>query len=324
MIWGQLWLIPVRPMKKSWNKSYLKIREEALNNLKEITPSLKIETAEDSKICFVESLEFTSEKILDKDVLLQIQDKLDAEDLLIGVPYQGILIAISNNAPIKMKFPNVIKRYYEYAENDRISPNIFVTSNGTVIGMGGENLSLDDNTDNIDFSEDSYGNYTVYQNPKNPEDLVDQVNTANMSILAAIMSSKKFVGIIKYIINDNVELTDALRNKALSARHQIKNNEMLKVLTTVAAKKDINPIFQYKDEPITASGGANAFTENQTKYSKFSLAELDNEFDRIMALPNAHNNVDALRAMTQIRKEYHRRGRDTPEKRSKKWWQFWK
>ncbi|MEM6271530.1 MAG: hypothetical protein AAF998_18990 [Bacteroidota bacterium] len=82
--------------------------------------------------------------------------------------------------------------------------------------------------------------------------------------------------------------------------------------------------------------------ENATeggKYAAFSVTQLEMEFNRIIAIPNARTNITALEDMTELMAEYKRRGLALPEVsaegkpkpqpkakskgKGKPWWKFW-
>ncbi len=79
-----------------------------------------------------------------------------------------------------------------------------------------------------------------------------------------------------------------------------------------------NPV---KDEP----------KKQEAKYSLFTDRELNQEFDRIVSIPNARTNIAALTDMTELMEEYEKRGLEMPNKKSyskpieqkKPWWKFW-
>lgn len=71
----------------------------------------------------------------------------------------------------------------------------------------------------------------------------------------------------------------------------------------------------------------------ETDLSSYSTQELDSNFNNILKIPNARTNIEALTKMSELLKEYKKRGITTPDKRSttnsvtnqsKKWWEFWK
>ena len=67
------------------------------------------------------------------------------------------------------------------------------------------------------------------------------------------------------------------------------------------------------------------------KYSSYSVEELNNEYHRIVSIPNARTNISALTDMTELMAEYEKRGLEMPNKKSgskpkdqnKPWWKFW-
>ena len=67
---------------------------------------------------------------------------------------------------------------------------------------------------------------------------------------------------------------------------------------------------------------------NSTGYEYFYEQELENEYFKLLSIPNARTNIAALTKMTQLMDEYQKRGIEMPNtvqsQNDKKWWQFWK
>lgn len=69
----------------------------------------------------------------------------------------------------------------------------------------------------------------------------------------------------------------------------------------------------------------------EAKYSSFTVEELNNEYNRIISIPNARTNISALTDMTELMSEYEKRGLEMPNKKAgskpkkqdKPWWKFW-
>ncbi|QXP55449.1 hypothetical protein H0I25_15440 [Cellulophaga sp. HaHa_2_95] len=82
------------------------------------------------------------------------------------------------------------------------------------------------------------------------------------------------------------------------------------------------------DKPLV-----NVSKKQEIDISKLTTTELDQKFMEIINIPNARTNIEALTKMSELLKEYEKRGISTPDKRNsvksgniveKKWWQFWK
>jgi hypothetical protein len=69
--------------------------------------------------------------------------------------------------------------------------------------------------------------------------------------------------------------------------------------------------------------------DTTNKYSGLAEEELNEEFHRIVSIPNARTNITALTEMAALMKEYKTRGLELPgvgasRPKGKKWWEFWK
>ncbi len=70
-------------------------------------------------------------------------------------------------------------------------------------------------------------------------------------------------------------------------------------------------------------------TPATSKYASFSVEELHQEFYRLVSIPNARTNIEALSAMAELIEEYERRGIEMPKPGSrpaepkKPWWKIW-
>jgi hypothetical protein len=110
----------------------------------------------------------------------------------------------------------------------------------------------------------------------------------------------------------------------------IKDAEFLTFLVTNAIKEEleaanvkswqqetgraINVIVKHGENVIFSSVANN--TEDKPMYENLTAAELHAEFHRIVAIPNARTNIDALTQMTDLMDEYERRGIELPSKDS--------
>lgn len=98
-------------------------------------------------------------------------------------------------------------------------------------------------------------------------------------------------------------------------------------------KGDVAYLTEFENENIPSEEKSKA-DEPETKkgkYSSFTEQELNNEFNRIISIPNARTNVSALTDISKLRAEYEKRGIDLPINKSnstsnepkKPWWRFW-
>lgn len=92
----------------------------------------------------------------------------------------------------------------------------------------------------------------------------------------------------------------------------------------VTANYNDKCIFEKKEEKL----------QKDSALGQVALEELDAKFYSILQIPNARTNIEALTKMSELLKEYEKRGIATPDKRrvnankktsiEKKWWEFWK
>jgi hypothetical protein len=113
-------------------------KKEALENLKKLEITYEVQELNGAKVVVASGQEFASEKILDPDFLKKVHTELDSEQIAIGIPFQGLLVAISNkDTDLLNKFPMVIKRHYENPQADKISDRIFLSVNAVIIAHAG-------------------------------------------------------------------------------------------------------------------------------------------------------------------------------------------
>ncbi|WP_405251760.1 DUF1444 family protein [Dokdonia sp. Asnod3-C12] len=306
------------------NLKFPKIKEEAISNLKLIDVSYQITDAEGTKILFAEGNEYASEKILDKDFMIKIAEELNCGGLMVGIPFKGLLIAIDSNSPMRLKLPVIVKQYFDNPQQDRISDKVFLVQNGEVVAIGGEDLPQNDNLNNFVISENKKQNYSVELNSKNIEELTKDVNTSFQQVLAMIMQRKLFGGEITYKLSSSIVLNQALKDKCNSYVQQIEKNELLQSISKALAASEVKLKFFYNDKQI-APELKEKISSNEKDFTNVSNDYLDKEFNRILGIPNARTNIDALTTMSVLRKEYEKRGIKMPnERKSNKWWEFWK
>ncbi len=139
----------------------------------------------------------------------------------------------------------------------------------------------------------------------------------------------------------------------------IKNDDLLKFLVLNAVKEEVNSPHaldwehktgrkilinlkygdqEYqkefeldKEEPKEKEVKNEEEKREESKYASFTEQELNNEFSRIVSIPNARTNIQALTDMSELMKEYKKRGIEMPNNNSpqtkkesnKPWWKFW-
>ncbi len=221
---------------------------EALKNLMHVQLNIQVQIVEGNKLAFVSGHEYASEKILDKDFMKKVANKIGASDLLVGIPFKGHLIAADSASTIRSKFPGVIIKYYENPQQDVISPHVFLLQDGEIVGIGGSQLKEEDGT-TFSISEDSSThNYMVNAKCSTIDELKDIVNTTYQQILLAAMKTKDFGGEINYHIDGDIQDTPELRSRCKSFKDQINSNEMAQTIVEAITKSGIKASFFLRGE----------------------------------------------------------------------------
>ena len=107
-------------------------KSAALENLRNIQISYSTQDFDGIKIAIIEH-EYAAEKILDPSFLLGLSKDLESEEIAIGIPMKGIMIA----AP-KASARNVLGATINGYENSRtypVSKSIFLVSGGEILAI---------------------------------------------------------------------------------------------------------------------------------------------------------------------------------------------
>jgi hypothetical protein len=113
-------------------------KAEALNNLKNLDISYEVQDVNGSKVIVVNREEYSCEKILDETYLNKLHEELNSAQIAIGIPFQGLFLAISNNdTELLQKFPAVIKKHYDNPMAEQISDCMFLSVNGKIVAYAG-------------------------------------------------------------------------------------------------------------------------------------------------------------------------------------------
>lgn len=318
-------------------------KEKALKNLKQIKLNIQIQLVEGDKVAFISGHEYASEKILDKDFMIEVAKKIGAGDIMVGVPFKGHLIAADSSASIRAKFPAVIIKYYENPQQDVISPHVFLMRQGEIIGIGGSGLKEEEGT-TFSISEDqNTHNYTVNAKCATIEELKSIVNTTYQQILLTIMKTSEFGGKITYHIDGELQDSTEFRERCKSFKDQISNNEMAQTLVSAFTKSSIETTFllrgklvdsddSFVEETKSNAGPPPFIKENivntspkspktdpeiaeEEDYSNYSVEELDQVFNKIVSVPNARTHVPSLIRMTKLMDAYENLGTTVPSER---------
>ena len=312
--------------EEDFKLKFPEIRSEAMANLHAIEVNYQITDAEGSKILFAEGHEYASEKILDKDFMNKIAGELQCDSLMVGIPFKGLLIAIDSNSSMRLKLPVLVKQYYDNPQQDRISDKVFLIQNGEIVAIGGKDMPKSVDDDNFSIVENTEQNYSIALNSSSIEQLTQDVNTSFQQTMLMIMQRKAFGGEVTFKLNDRIELNQQLIDKCHSYIDQIEKNEMLQAISQALASSKVKFKFLHNGNVIAPKADTIGGTQpGKEDFSGYSNEDLDKEFNRIISIPNARTNIQALTTMSELMKEYEKRGLKMPNKRkTKRWWEFWK
>lgn len=272
--------------KEEYDSKLPELIEQSLQNLKKVEPNIDIKDVEGSTIVFVTGHEYASEKIMDPEFMNELANKLGVSSLMVGIPFKGHLIAIDSNSDLRLKFPAVIKKYYENPQQDQISEHVFLVQGGDIIAMAGENLN-DDPDQNFKIIESGKtNNYKVEVSSKTIDELTNTVNVSFQQIMVMAMNRKIFGGQISYYLDNSIPLTNQLIEKCNSYVKQIEENEMAQTLVQALTKSGIKLSFFYDGKQIAPQIDTDKVSESSD-----------------VEPPETHSK---------------------PSYNEKKWWQFWK
>lgn len=329
--------------QESYEAKLKEMREEALHHLKSVEPKIEFQEVEGTKVAFISNNEYASEKIWDKDYMISLAEKLDAGDLMVGIPFKGHMLAVDSSSNLRNKFPAVIIKYFENPQQDTISPHVFLVRNGEVIAMAGVDVGDDNAATNVSLSENQEtNNYVVKIKATTIDEVKEMVNSSYQQILLMVMKTKQFGGKIDFYIDGEIEKSEELVNRCNFFVEQISNNEMAQTIVSVIAKNGISPQFYYKNEKIAPLGSGEkkeevakgeefveeSLTEEQKKereveqaenadYSNFTLEELDKVYYEIVSIPDARLHLPSLIKMTKLMEAYEKMGEKMPPDRRK-------
>ena len=283
--------------------------------LKEVHPKINIQEIEGSQLIMVSEHEYASEKILDKEFMIDLASKINAGDLLVGVPFKGQLIAVDSTAPIRTKFPHAVKQSFENPQQDVISPNVFLVREGEIVGMGGVDVS-DASANNFSISENSTThNYTSQIKCSTIEELKEMVNASYQQILLQAMKTKEFGGRIDFHVGGEIEDSPELRKRAVSFVEQISGNELAQTVIEVIAKNKLEARIYLRGVQIAPEDENHSPLED---FSELSVEELDRIFYEITSVPNARTHVPSLQRMVYLMDAYEKLGTTVPSERKRK------
>lgn len=315
--------------EEEFNTRFPMLKAEAMKNLQAIEPEIQVQDADGARIAFVMENEYASEKILDGPFMKKVAAAIGADSLMVGIPFKGTLIATDSNAPIRLKFPAIIAKYYNNPEQEPISDKVFLVENGAIVAMAGE--SIEDGPQQFTITEKGdTANYEVHVQAHSIPELTQSVNTSYSQVMSMIMQRKMFGGELAYHIGNAIPLDEALVDKCNSYSKQVSENEMAQTLVRALTQNGLRMSFYYNGNKIAPVAAEASNTGGAPDYTNLSAEELDDEFYKTLAIPNARTNMTALMNMTALQREYKNRDVPMPDPRKprrtsdKKWWQFWK
>jgi len=235
--------------EKEYEQNFQKIYKQALQNLKEIKPQIQINKLENEKIVFVIGNEYVSEKIIDKNFMQEISKELESDNILVGVPFRGILVAIDSKSNLSNKFLATIKKYYQNAPLGlAITDNIFLLQNGEITAMAGEEVqAIGLNYRIIEDTQSNNYEIEIFCNSLNQ--LTDLINNSFQKAMYLIMDKKSFGGNLSFNIKGDFNLSE-LTNKCNNYIKSIKEKEIVKILFKHITKSPVIISFSNNNNKI--------------------------------------------------------------------------
>jgi len=235
--------------EEKYKNNFQELFNQALKNLKNIKAEITISEIDNSRIAFITSEEYGSEKIIDKEFMELISKKLNAYRLMVGIPFKGILITIDYKSDLRHNFPATIKKYFQNPPNPPITSNIFLLERGEIIAMAGEDI--DNSEENFKIIEDlTSNNYKVEIKCDSLDNLTDLVNKSYQQVISMILDKKVFGGQVSYYISGNISFSNELINKCNRFIDSIKNNEVANLILKTVTGKSIDVEFYYNNNKI--------------------------------------------------------------------------
>jgi len=269
-----------------------KIKEQALQNLKQINVPVQIENVQGNDILIAQH-EYASEKILDKDFLLQISKKLGSSSILVGIPVKGFLAACAQGKGDNNLY-GAVNNMYKNPQTYPISNSLFFVQNGEIEMMSVPKTEKTENDLSIngEFDSNNKIGFKVYLKNDTEDGIADQIQEAYQSILAQIPGDpKKYNGKIAFYLPKDVKLTESLKKRLIKMAKNISERGAVQIIGALIG-------------------------------DEFSVKFYDAN-NRLIA-----ETIDT--EPVQLKQNAQKTTKKTPKKKksvknnSKKWWQFWK
>ncbi|MCX6189695.1 MAG: hypothetical protein NTW54_08870 [Bacteroidetes bacterium] len=219
-------------------------KTEALENLKNLEITYDVQEVNGEKVIVASGQEFASEKILDTSFLAKIHQELGSEQVAIGIPFQGFLIAISNgSAELLNKFPSVIKKHYDNPQADKISDRVFLSVNASIVAHAG----VDANAQKAAVPEPCF----VQTMTQDLLELRATFNKTYQELLIKCSAEEAISGILKFmIIPEIIQKSDGLINLCLELASSFSDVET--VSSAAPTLTHLKVVFSYDQDDILA------------------------------------------------------------------------
>lgn len=330
------------------NEEDEKIKQQAISNLQNLEVHFEVQKMEGFNIALCQH-EYAAEKIIDKTFMKRIGVDLGSNSIVVGIPMKGFLVAVAKGKGEENLY-GAVKKQYENAQTYPISNSLYYVVNGEIEMMGTEGSSgkIGDENSIMEISgkNDSRGKvgFVAKVGHKTEDELANQIQTAFQNIiLLGMKDAKNFNGKIDFHIDPSFNLLSASLEerikkmaKNISERGAVQlmgglSGEEFKVRFFYGEDKflaetiETEPV-QLKNESINEETTTKV-ENSEIKYADLSHSQLDQEFWKIISIPNARTNIDALTRMSELMAEYKKRGLAMPDSKPKQakksWWRFW-
>ena len=209
----------------------VKIKETAINNLKQIKVPFEIVKVEGNDLLYAQH-EYAAEKILDKEFLIKISKALGNSSILVGIPIKGFLAATAKGKG-ENNFLGSITNMYDNPQTYPIFRHIFFVQNGEIEMMAVPKNSKKANTYSLngEFDENNKIKFKVDIVKDSEDGIANQIQEAYQSILAKIPENpKKFNGKIDFHLSESIELTKSLEERIIKIANNISERGAVQII----------------------------------------------------------------------------------------------
>jgi predicted transposase YbfD/YdcC len=236
----------------------IRIKEQAIENLKSIEIPIQLQEMQGFKIAMAQH-EYAAEKILDKEFLKKLAEKLDANSIVIGIPMKGFLAAVAKGKGEANLFGAVDKQYNN-AQTYPISNALFIVIDGEIEMMGGNYQAKDmqevkDGVLEITGKNDKMGKigYRVKVGNESEGELTDQIQAAFQKVLLHVMKDpKSFNGKIDFHVSpEHNPLTSTLEVHIKRIAKNISERGAVQIIGGISGE-EFKVRFFYGDDKLMA------------------------------------------------------------------------